>query len=767
MKTFLLLALAATLSAQYTPPAGGGGGSGTVTEIKIQGTSNQTAVSGNCDVTTNNNASPCVVGFSATPVLPNGTTATTQSQADNSTKPATTAYTDTAAAAAGLNGICVLGNQNGTVTLNDSSCSGALTGTLPWGLVTMTANGAITLAAPTLNKGPHQINITQDGTGGRIVTFNAAFANVPQQVTVAGTLNWYAFFWTGTATVATSGGNTSGLTQCGTQAAPGSNPPSNTVYVHCDSTTGAPQSVDSSGNVKNYVKDLAATSSNFLTSIVNGVPTKAQPAFTDISGAATGAQLPATAVQTNQANTYSTGAQDYGSATSLKVPVGAGAAPATNGQIAYDSTAHMLHAAQSSADAKVPQFTVTPTNGDCVNWVVSGSQFKLGTLGSACGSASAAATFPVNPQTSTYQVLAADFTACKTITVASGTFTITLVASGSQPANGQCLWVINYGSGVVTIARSGQNINGGTSGLTLAAASATAPTGAWIVSDGTNYFASLSAAGGGSGVTSVGLTMPAQICAPTGTPVTTSGTLGCAYPALPNSYTMDVNSPYQQNQSIRRTSTILSLGGTALGTSPGENTTITGTLVADAPTSTSPNAVHIVLTTTAVGLISTLNHRSGRTHGISTECGVSITVTANVTRYIPCGFSSSVTFANSFNADVPTSVNSAYIIAASTGAYTSGTIANAYVICTIDASVQNCVNIGAGNMSTGFHHFRLFEDVTNNQWTGCVDGTCASSTTHLPVSGTNLAIFSGSIGAGGVSGNWAMTFMQTVDDLGF
>ena len=96
-----------------------------------------------------------------------------------------------------------------------------------------------------------------------------------------------------------------------------------------------------------------------------------------------------------------------------------------------------------------------------------------------------------NARTATYQVLASDFSVCKTITVASGTFTITLVASGSQPANGQCINVINYGTGVVTVARSGQNINGGTASLILPSASATAPVGAFIVSDGTNYFASM------------------------------------------------------------------------------------------------------------------------------------------------------------------------------------------------------------------------------------------------------------------------------------
>lgn len=93
----------------------------------------------------------------------------------------------------------------------------------------------------------------------------------------------------------------------------------------------------------------------------------------------------------------------------------------------------------------------------------------------------------VNPQTATYQVTAADFAGYKTITVASGTFNITLVASGSQPATGQYINVINYGTGTVTIVRSGQNINGATTSIVLDPA-LLYPTEARIISDGTNYF---------------------------------------------------------------------------------------------------------------------------------------------------------------------------------------------------------------------------------------------------------------------------------------
>lgn len=147
----------------------------------------------------------------------------------------------------------------------------------------------------------------------------------------------------------------------------------------------------------------------------------------------------------------------------------------------------------------------SPTMGtDAITYAQVAGTGAVACSGISDSSIFCAATGINNAQTATYQVLAADFTNLKTITVASGTFTITLVASGSQPTNGKYINIINYGSGVVTIARSGQNINGGTASLSLPAASATAPTSAAIYSDGTNYFASLVAGGSSSPLTTKG-----------------------------------------------------------------------------------------------------------------------------------------------------------------------------------------------------------------------------------------------------------------------
>lgn len=145
------------------------------------------------------------------------------------------------------------------------------------------------------------------------------------------------------------------------------------------------------------------------------------------------------------------------------------------------------------------QFGTVGSNGT-VNTGVAGQVAYFAANGTAVSGENL---FAANAQSGTYQVLASDFVGCKTIPVGSGTFTITLVASGSQPPTGQCIDIINYGSGVVTIARSGQNINGGTASITLPAASAGAPASAHIVSDGANYFAETSVGASGGSVTNI------------------------------------------------------------------------------------------------------------------------------------------------------------------------------------------------------------------------------------------------------------------------
>jgi hypothetical protein len=121
--------------------------------------------------------------------------------------------------------------------------------------------------------------------------------------------------------------------------------------------------------------------------------------------------------------------------------------------------------------------TVTPSNpsGGIVKHEITGT-VNLGNM---------AQLFVDNPQTSTYNAVTADLLGCKTITVASGTFTIGLLAT--VPASGQCLQVINYGTGTITVSPNGHNLNGSSSSATIPPGSASAATGGYFHSDGTNY----------------------------------------------------------------------------------------------------------------------------------------------------------------------------------------------------------------------------------------------------------------------------------------
>jgi len=138
------------------------------------------------------------------------------------------------------------------------------------------------------------------------------------------------------------------------------------------------------------------------------------------------------AMATNAANT-GTSAQtiDISAATgsnALKVPVKASVTTSANGAIGYDSTRDMLTAGQASATADIPQTTATPANGDCANWVVSGTKYKLGTAGAGCGSSGSAAGASLFSTTASATVTATSATTLigavtGSTTIAANTFT--------------------------------------------------------------------------------------------------------------------------------------------------------------------------------------------------------------------------------------------------------------------------------------------------------------------------------------------------------
>ena len=154
-------------------------------------------------------------------------------------------------------------------------------------------------------------------------------------------------------------------------------------------------------------------------------------AFSSLTGTAA-------VVQTGQTNTYTTGAQDLSAATSMKVPVSAGAAPTANGAVAYDSTANALEYGDNGTNRTIVNLdeaqtltskTLTqPTIGDFTNSTHNHSNAAGG--GTVAFSAlTGTSTVVQTGQTNTYTTGAQDFTSATSLT--------TPVSAGCAPtANG-------------------------------------------------------------------------------------------------------------------------------------------------------------------------------------------------------------------------------------------------------------------------------------------------------------------------------------------
>lgn len=122
----------------------------------------------------------------------------------------------------------------------------------------------------------------------------------------------------------------------------------------------------------------ACAANNFVTALnADAASTCAQPAVATLSDASN-------VVIKNASNTWSAGAQDFSGVTSLKIPVGAGASPTTNGFIAYDSTSHSLDFAINGVEAHGLYTTdPPPSENDCLKY--SNSLGKVVSAGIACG----------------------------------------------------------------------------------------------------------------------------------------------------------------------------------------------------------------------------------------------------------------------------------------------------------------------------------------------------------------------------------------------
>lgn len=378
------------------------------------------------------------------------------------------------------------------------------------------AHSAITVAGTSVSLGGSTSSFPSPGAIGGTTPGSAAFT------TITGTSSITLGANGGTGGSVVIEGSTSGSATISASATGVLALPSGTTATSMTLTTPA-LGTPASGVITSLTGTCTSCTANAVTSITGTqVGTAIDLAEYDLvtSGGTSSAPTGVAPSATSGLPLTSQGASSYPSFTLLGLP-----ALAT--QTADSMVANM------TASTASPTAVAIPTTAHGV-WLGEGTGTAPGAtaagaagtfLAGAGGSTdpSFAALSAINPQTSTYQVLASDFSSYKTITAASGTFTITLVASGSQPAAGEYINIVNYGSGTITVARSGQDINGGTSSLSLGAGSATAPTQATIWSDGTNYFGNVFASASSAGVTSLAATSP----------TTTSGssgaiTIGCA-----------------------------------------------------------------------------------------------------------------------------------------------------------------------------------------------------------------------------------------------
>lgn len=386
------------------------------------------------------NTSGTASNVSGTPALPNGITVSTQSPGDSTAKPASDAFVQAA-----LAGITALTGVTAGSDLTGGGTTGNVTLNLDTTKVPLLASANTFTANQTVNA---NFNYSGVFTG-----------------TATGSTQWSGVKWTGTSITVPAGYDFStgvgsdNFLHCQLSVALGGGSciPVTSIFGRTGAVTAQ------SGDYSSFYAQLGA---NNVLSGANILGSSGNMTQLYVGGAAS-----STGTYCVQGVSTGTGFITFG-----VTGTGCGGSGAVSS--VFGRTGAVVAAANDYTLAQISATFAAPFS-------LSGSTLSLNA-------------FTVNSQTATYPTVSADFQSYKTITVPSGTFTITLVASGSQPANGQYVEVINYGSGTVTIARNGQFINGGTSSIVLGpGCSAAAPCTAKIRSDGGNYIATVGGASGG------------------------------------------------------------------------------------------------------------------------------------------------------------------------------------------------------------------------------------------------------------------------------
>ncbi len=224
------------------------------------------------------------------------------------------------------------------------------------------------------------------------------------------------------------------------------------------------------------INGLTITSSTGTFTLTNGKTLSVAKSLTLDGTDSTTLTFPSTSQTIPGMNQTNTGGSsltwDMSAATgsnALRVPVKASITTTANGSFGYDSTTNMLHAAQAAGDAMVPQFTNAPANNDCAKWTVSGSNYKLDTVGSACLGLGSATNGQVLVNSSG-SVAGVTRSGNGNIASATGSLTngdcVSIDASGNfVDAGGPCS--VGGGGGTVSSATGGQMTSYATTGTTV------------------------------------------------------------------------------------------------------------------------------------------------------------------------------------------------------------------------------------------------------------------------------------------------------------
>jgi len=495
------------------------------------------------------------------------------------------------------------------------------------------------------------------------------------------------------------------------------------------------------------------------------------------TAAIAGADLPATVVQTNQANTYTAGGQNFGAGGPLTIPNGPGLTLSNQAQIGYDTTA-TNYLGNNGANRVIPVVnSATPVNGDCVTWTKTGSKIEFGDSGSSCGTSSVTV---ANITTANY---------CPDTSVTPNTITCSTSGTYTSSNSGDVVIVkvANTTSGATTLnvnsigAVAVKDTSGGAITTNLVAGgvyncryTSTGP--AWQC---------VAPAGAGGGVTSVGLSLPPEFTV-TNSPVTTSGTLTGAYNAQPNS-TLDFNSPFAEHFTGRRWCMV---GFNLTGSANFAGWCQSGTNAVSSETATSPtsSAPWLVAWGAATsGQVNLSFNRgaqnsyyeliSGRSVGIVIDAILGLNGTTAIRLGVSLVHITDNSSANlAADANQPFTTDAARTAVANVTVMYSSTQSNSpcgstnYCLITSDGGgAGHATYTDTGVAPNALQMIHLYEDVGNSRY--CVQiasvtssigsfSSATCSTTNIPAASTTLNAEMAYVGNGGTASTASMAGME-------